>query len=433
MNYELILSLICGALIGTAVVYLLLRRRHAAEIHQLQTEKNRLQSQVNDATTARQRAENEVVQARTQLEAQQRAHQQIVDLMNQEKAEGERRQRESMQKAMDIFSARIKEETTEILQTRQQQLQDDNSRQMEAVVKPLRQQLEQMKQDHADSRLDAEKQTTRLETQIRTMFEKTEQLGTRAENLAKALKNNSKVQGDWGEQMLETILQNSGLLKGQEYDTQVALKDKKGQQFRLDVVIHCPGNRDIVVDAKVSLTAYADYVSADSDEEREQARRRNFESVKSQMELLAGKNYQSLDSHFMNTVIMFIPNEGSYLLALQHDYRILQQSLNKGVFIVCPSNFMFTLQIISMLWYNERKEKNVEKILNDASLLYEKFCIFTNKYAQLRNDINRLSRDYDDASNTLSTGKGNILDRFERMKELGSKISDKNIDQKLLD
>ncbi|MBQ5593348.1 MAG: DNA recombination protein RmuC, partial [Bacteroidales bacterium] len=225
--------------------------------------------------------------------------------------------------------------------------------------------------------------------------------------------------GDWGEQVLENILENSGLRKDHEYFIQHNIKGENNSNIRPDVLIKCPGNKYIVVDSKVSLTAYIDYVNAQTPDQQQAFAKANRDSVKAHIDELASVNYAKYVDNTIEHVLMFVPNEGSYILALQTDPQIGQYAFKKGVLLINPTNLMMSLQLIYNIWQSERQAKNVETIVSESEALYEKFVTFIGTFSKLKKDIESVSKTFDTAENQLTQGRGNIVRRLENLKTLG--------------
>ena len=251
------------------------------------------------------------------------------------------------------------------------------------------------------------------------MLKQTNQISQDATNLADALKNRGKVHGDWGEQVLEDILVGSGLRDGIEYSCQESFKGEKGAELRPDVVINAADGKRIIVDSKVSLTAYADALGADNEEERAQAVHRNCESVKKHVKELAEKQYPKYVENSMNYVLMFIPNEGAYVMAMNHDRSLAQEAFRKGVIIVNPTNLMLTLHLVLQTWQQTRQEDNCKKILEAANGMYDKVIGLVDTCNTLGSQMDTANKTYQKAMNQLSEGTGNVLRRVEGLRELG--------------
>ena len=329
----------------------------------------------------------------------------------------------AMKSQFEAVSARL-------LKERSEEFKDENREHMETFTKPLLKELDNMREMLGRAKEGNDKNIAELNGAIKTMVEQSRKLGIDAENLADALKNRGKVQGDWGEVVLANILSDSGLRENLEYFTQKSYTDENGRELRPDVVVKCSDGSNVIVDSKVSLTAYTDYVSAENDETREAACKENLASIVKHVDELANKNYPKVVPHAVPYVLMFVPNEGSYILAVNKDPAIAQKAYRKGVLIINPTNLMLALNLILLTWQNTRQEENCVNIMKTAEGLYEKFCGFTDNFVKVGRQLNVAQTTYADALAQLKDGKGNILSRFETMKQLGI-TSTKTVNEKL--
>lgn len=318
----------------------------------------------------------------------------------------------AMKSQFEAVSARL-------LKERSEEFKGENREHMETFTKPLLKELDSMREMLGRAKEGNDKNIAELNGAIKTMVEQSRKLGIDAENLADALKNRGKVQGDWGEVVLSNILSDSGLRENLEYFTQKSYTDENGRELRPDVVVKCSDGSNVIVDSKVSLTAYTDYVSAENDEAREAACKENLASIVKHVDELADKNYPKVVPHAVPYVLMFVPNEGSYILAVNKDPAIAQKAYRKGVLIINPTNLMLALNLILLTWQNTRQEENCVNIMKTAEGLYEKFCGFTDNFVKVGRQLNVVQTTYADALAQLKDGKGNILSRFETMKQLG--------------
>ena len=329
----------------------------------------------------------------------------------------------AMKSQFEAISARL-------LKERSEEFKGENREHMETFTKPLLKELDNMREMLGRAKEGNDKNIAELNGAIKTMVEQSRKLGVDAENLADALKNRGKVQGDWGEVVLANILSDSGLRENLEYFTQKSYTDENGRELRPDVVVKCSDGSNVIVDSKVSLTAYTDYVSAENDEAREVACKENLASIVKHVDELADKNYPKVVPHAVPYVLMFVPNEGSYILAVNKDPAIAQKAYRKGVLIINPTNLMLALNLILLTWQNTRQEENCVNIMKTAEGLYEKFCGFTDNFVKVGRQLNVAQTTYADALAQLKDGKGNILSRFETMKQLGITTT-KTVNEKL--
>ena len=347
--------------------------------------------------------------------------------------------KEQVESQLNLIREQMQTTSEKVLKMRQEELGKANSEQMTKIVDPLTQSFKQIKEQMAKMEESVQKVNTEsaerkvsITQTIEALAKETMKVGTQAEDLAKALKNKSKVQGDWGEQVLENILEGSGLRRGEDYLVQHNIKGEENENLRPDIIVRCPGDKNIVIDSKVSLSAYLDYVSAESPEEQKKATKENYDSVKKHIDELSAKNYEKLVGNTISHVLMFIPNEGSYILALQHDPKIAQYAFGKNVLLINPTNLMMSLKLIYNIWQSERQSRNVETIVQESTGLYEKFAGFLDSFSDIGKKIESLHSSFTTAENQLCTGRGNLIKRVESLKDKGI-LPKKSIPDKFLD
>ena len=444
-----IIGFVVACLVATLLCWFLMRKthlQHAAQMQQMQentnTEKSLLRAQVESEYAAKlARAEGDCDNALQQLEAQKQAHEkQLATLREdfqkrleqtkadakvqtmhllQEKDKAFADQEQRFKETTDKLVAQMKTATEDMLKQRQEELGKANTEHVGKLLSPIQQEMENVRKLMADTRSANEKSTSTLEGALREMQKQTQQISQDATNLADALKNRGKVHGDWGEQVLADILSNSGLREGIEYNCQESFKGDKGNELRPDVVVTCADGKRIIIDSKVSLTAYTDALGAESEEERTAAVRRNYESVKKHVKELADKQYPKYVSDSMNYVLLFIPNEGAYVMAMNHDHSIAQEAFRMGVIIVNPTNLMLTLNLVVQTWQNTRQEDNCKKILEAANGMYDKVLGLVDTCNTLGSQLDTAQSTYRRAMTQLSEGQGNVLRRVMGLKDMG--------------
>lgn len=276
-----------------------------------------------------------------------------------------------------------------------------------------------MKRLHAEQELTIKAMREDQERAVKELREQTERIGNDAASLTQALKGDSKMQGDWGEMILDKTLEDCGLIQGQQYFLQENYKDKDGNNFRPDAVIVFPNEERAVIDAKVSLTAYQAAIKEEDATERERYLKEHVSSIKKHVDELSAKNYEKLVPGCIGFVLMFVPYESGYSAALKTDPSILQYAYRKHIIILSPSNLLMALQLTHTMWQNFRMTKNVEEILHQSNELFDKFVTFAETFVKLGVGIERLQQDFSRAKGQLNEGKGNIVRRLEGLKTLG--------------
>ena len=312
------------------------------------------------------------------------------------------------------------------LRERSDQLKSDNSESMQTVLLPLNEQMKQL-----GSLIDSLNKTgisssSRLETLMREMTTQTQKIGNDAVNLTNALKANPKKQGDWGELILDRLLEANGLQKGVHFYAQQFFSkgDGSNRGDKPDVIVRFPGDRGVVIDSKVSLTAYVNYIEAETKEEREQYLKQHVASVRKHVDELAEKGYENLHrpgfiKQLAELVLMFVPNEASYTAALQTEPELYQEALTKNVLIVGPSNMSMALRMAHLLWRNEVQVKNMKKIFDRAALLCAKFAGFSKDMASIGKNLQALTKSYNNAVSKAYIGQGNLMYQFRELEKLG--------------
>jgi DNA recombination protein RmuC len=299
------------------------------------------------------------------------------------------------------------------------------------ILKPLQQQVESFRKRIDEVHSEESRELASLLGEIRTLRELNRRIGKEAENLTRALKGESKTQGIWGEMVLERILEASGLRRGEEFEREVSLRDAQSRRFRPDVIVHLPGGRDIVIDAKTSLRAYERYVNAESDEARRLHARAHLGAVKEHIDALAEKNYAALEGiETLDFIFMFLPIEGALSLALQEDPGLYERALERQIVLVGPTTLLVALRAVESSWKRERQNRNAREIARRAGALYDKFALFAADLEKLGRQIETSQNTYRTLWNRLGQGKGNILRQIEGLRELGAQTS-KELPEKL--
>lgn len=341
----------------------------------------------------------------------------LNDAHEREKREQESRWNESRKAMVEQF----KTLATDTLTERSKQLKQANGEQMDAIIKPLQKQLEGLGKAVADAREAESKNKASLDAVIREMMKQTQKIGTDAVNLTHALKGDSKKQGDWGEMILEQMLENSGLKRGEHYVIQEEVRDEDNHRLRPDVVVRFPRERSVIIDSKVSLTAYARYMAADNDAEREAALKEHVASVRKHVDELAAKDYSRVVQDSIGYVLMFIPNEASYIAAVQAQPELTNEAYRRGVLIVSPTNLLMALQLAFNLWQNEARVQNVEAIFKRAGDLYNKFSDFYSSFEDVGKKLTDATRAFNQAEDRLCRGKGNFVRQVDMLREMGAR------------
>lgn len=396
------------------------------------------------ATTA-QKLSADLAVAKSQLEA---AQKNAADSVNAEREHSQKLLSE-MQKQMETSKKLMQEEmrtmAAQMLSESREHLNAADKERLDALLKPLHERIEAFNQNVTAATKEGASNKTEIKTTfeetikllqevqtstvksiredneraIRELRQQTERIGNDAASLTQALKGDTKMQGDWGEMILETTLESCGLTKNEQFFLQRSYQDAKGNSFRPDAVIDLPGGEHAVIDAKVSLTAYQAAVNATDATEQELFLKEHIKSIKKHIDELSAKNYETIVPNCIGYVLMFVPYESGYAAAIKTDPSILQYAYRKHIILLSPSNLLMALQLTRTMWQNYRMNKNVEEILRASNDLYDKFVSFGETFLKIGTGIQRLQSDYEKAHSQLSEGKGNIVRRLDNMKMLG--------------
>jgi DNA recombination protein RmuC len=324
------------------------------------------------------------------------------------------------------------------LQQREDSLVKANDVHLNAVLNPLKNEIEGMKKSMVDNIKTNSENKASLEKAIEGLMKRTQDIGNDANNLAKALKNESKTQGNWGELILENILEKSGLTEGEHYEKQSAIKDSKGNSIfhdetgsRLipDIVVHYPDNKDLIIDSKVSLTAFVDYCNAADESEKSIALKRHLNSLRNHCKELQKKNYSSYIKSpriSLDYVIMFVPNESAMQLALYEDASLWREAFENGVFITSEQNLLALLRMIQLAWAQVKQARNQQEVFEAVNKLLDRVGEFIKRYEDLGKKIEYLKNSYDDTRSKLYSGNQSVVKAAEKLIDMGGK-SDKLI------
>jgi len=312
----------------------------------------------------------------------------------------------------------------EILEEKSKKFTTQNKENIDAIMNPLKERIKEF-QEKVETvyKVESTERNT-LKGEITTLVDLNKKISEQANNLANALKGDSKTQGNWGEVILERALERSGLEKDKEYRIQYSLKNAEGDRLQPDVVVFLPNNKHIIIDAKVSLTAYEAFINAPGEEEKSQQLLRHLVSVKKHIDELSRKDYQSLiDINTLDFVLLFMPIESSFSIALQSDNELFNYAWDKKIVIVSPTTLLATLYTIASLWRQEKQARNVFEIAEESGKLYDKFYGLIEDLIDVGKKMNSAKISYEEAMKKASSGPGNIVRRIENIKKLGAKTT----------
>jgi DNA recombination protein RmuC len=310
---------------------------------------------------------------------------------------------------------------------------DQNKTAMDQLIVPLREQIGDFKKRVEDVYDKESRDRTALHAEINHLKELNQRISKEAVNLTRALKGDSKARGNWGEVILERVLEASGLQKGREYDVQVSLRDPEGRRYQPDAVIRLPEGKDVIVDAKVSLRDYEAFYGAETPEEKERHLSAHIEAMRTHLRGLVGKRYEALEGvRTLDFILMFVPIEAAFLAAVEKDGDLFAEAFEKNIMVVSPSTLLVTLRTIQNIWRHEYQNRNALEIAKKAGGLYDKFVGFVEALEEVGRQLDKAREAYRTAHDRLAVGKGNLLRRSQELKELGVKAG-KELPQKLLE
>lgn len=343
---------------------------------------------------------------------------------------------------VEAFNNSVREETkaqfkslaADIFSSQSEKFKEANETRLSEILNPLKEDIKDFKRRVDDTYMNSSKERTLLGEQMKRLMELNMSIGKEARDLTEALSGNTKVQGDWGEMVLETILVKSGLVEGENYfvqrtknDDGTQIKNDDNGRLRPDVVVALPDKKCIVIDSKVSLTAYVNYINADNEDDRQRFGKAHLLSVRSHLKELETKRYQDFvgvgNDDRIDYVLMFIPNEHAYMAAMTLDNNLWMEAYEKRVVIISPAHVISTLRLIAQLWTRDKQTKNALKIAEEGGKLYDKFVGFVNDMQTIKQSLGKASEAYASAMSKLHTGRGCIVSKVENLKKLGAKTS----------
>lgn len=405
-----------GLALGLPIVWSFLRLRWAARLAEAQAENDRLTREkgfLEQQLAQEERSKNEM------LRTLQAGYDEAKAAMQERLREQEQHWKEQQQTALDQFRVI----SAQVLEANSNQLKTSNHEQMAALLVPLKEQLAGLGAAVQHTNTTNASNKASLEALIRQMLDQTKRLDAEASNLTKALKGDNKKQGDWGELVLERMLEESGLRKNEEYYLQQTYATETGRGARPDVIVRFPENRCVIIDSKVSLTNYAAYVSAETDDDRRAQLAAHVASIRKHIDELAAKNYADTVQESVGYVLMFVPNEASYIAAVQAQPGLPLEGYSKGVLIISPTNLLMALQLAHNLWQKERQAHSMQKIVDQATGIYNQCYRLTESFEDMGKSLKNAQKAYDKAMDRFQAGRGNLVRRVEGLRQMGINTS----------
>ncbi len=336
-------------------------------------------------------------------------------------------QKKELEEIQKKFTIEFENIAHKILKQNSQKFTTTNQKNISEILNPLKEKIQSFEQKVQETHIQGVRDNTSLREEVKKLYELNSKISEEANNLTKALKGDNKKQGNWGEMVLERILERSGLIKGEEYEIQFTVRNDRNEMLRPDVVIQLPDNKHIIIDSKVSLLAYEQYINAEASEDKEKFSKLHIESLKSHIKSLSIKSYAS--SETFNTpdfVLMFLPIESSFSIAIQQDVELFNFAWDKRVVIVSPSTLLATLKTVESIWKREKQTQNAIEIATEGGRLYDKFASLIDDFKKMGNQLDTVQKTFQEANKKLYTGSGNIIGRVEKLRLLGAKNT-KNI------
>lgn len=431
-----IVFLLIGLLVGCAAAYFFLKSKNEGGLGAA-TEKARLLEAtiaelknelrlINESSDAKLAAERIRIEEHKEELATARAdnnnlHQKLLE------------QRNEIEELNQRFSKEFENLANRILDEKGKKFTELNENNIKNILDPLRLRINEFENKIQQTHVEQEKERSALKEQLRTLTDMNKRMSDETLNLTKALKGEAKTQGNWGEMILEKILEKSGLQKGREYEVQVSFTAENGNRLQPDVIIHLPDEKKLIVDSKVSLVAYERYNSAEDKQQQEQYLQEHIISVRNHVKGLSAKNYQNLyPGSSPDFVLLFIPIEPAFSLAVANDDTLYNEAFERNIILVSTSTLLATLRTIDNIWKQERQSRNVIEIARQSGDLYDKFAAVVEDFVEVGKAMRKSSEVYEGAMKKLHTGKGNVISRFENLKTLGAKVQ-RTINPKILE
>jgi DNA recombination protein RmuC len=433
------LFLITGLIAGIGLGYLLFRLKVAAqkssfleEKANIEKERDILRERLSDQKEAFEKLSSELDAERqktldihSRFARQENENTNLLEKLQNQKSEIEELQKKFTTEFENIAHKILKENTQEFTLVSHKNMSD--------ILNPLKEKILNFEKKVEDTYQKGLKDQTDLQAELKKLFELNARISEEANNLTKALKSDSKKQGNWGEVVLERVLERSGLVKGQEYETQIRTTDADGRGLQPDVIIKLPENKHIIIDAKVSLVAYEAYSSSDDPESQALFLKQHVESIKTHVKGLSEKNYQHAGGFDTpDFVLLFMPVEPAFSSAIQADIGLFNFAWERKIVIVSPSTLLATLRTVASIWKHEKQTQNALDIARQGGALYDKFVGFLKNLEEIGSQIERLSKTYEEAKNKMTDGRGNLIRQVESLKILGAKTT-KSIPDSYLD
>tara|TARA_B100000900_G_scaffold359626_1_gene331228 strand:+ start:268 stop:1407 length:1140 start_codon:yes stop_codon:yes gene_type:complete len=352
--------------------------------------------------------------------------------LNKNTTEDPEKRQDEINSLREVLTLEFKNLANEIFDEKTKKITEVNRENLSNILDPLKENIARFERKVESSNKDAVEFNAILKSEINHLKNETLKMRDDATNLANALRGESKTQGDWGEQQMETILNAAGLERNIHYEKEKNLKNENQDNQRLDYIVKLPGDKCIIIDSKVSLVAYVNYYNAEEKEDKKYYLKEHLKSINNHVTTLANKNYQDLDINQPDYILMFMANEPAFKLAVLEDVSLYNKAIDRNIVMVTNSTLFATLKTVAYMWKQDKANKNAIEIARQAGSLYDKFQSFSEDLIKVGNNLNTTKNTYEDAMKKLTEGKDNLVRKTERLRELGAKTS-KKINSKLIE
>ena len=409
-----IIYFLTGLIVGLGSAYAITRILNMNKRETSLVQEKMIRENAEDLKRELKARENEMLLLTAELSGYKTNNKNLQEKLDQQKDE--------IKILYDKMNIEFKNLANEILEEKTKKFTEQNKENINALLKPLSEKIKDFEKKVEDVYVEEAKQRFSLKEEVKKLADLNFKVGEETKNLTRALKGESKTQGNWGEMILESILEKSGLVKDRQYFVQVTAKDQEGKNLRPDIIVEYPGERWVIIDSKVSLTAYEKYCSSEEKEIQEKALVEHIQSIRTHIVSLSKKNYHELyDVKALDFVMLFMPVEPSYLAAVEKDPELWNFAYEKRILLMSPTNLIAALKMISSLWRQEYQNRNAREIARRSSDLLDKFYGLLDDLIDIGNKLKSVQKSYDDSMNKLSTGKGNLIKRAKDIEALGAK------------
>ncbi|WP_372763716.1 DNA recombination protein RmuC [Litorivivens sp.] len=418
----LVAALIFGLLLGVLIGDLRRRRQSDSEVQAARIDASAYSVKLEAAVAQSQRLSSELTQARQEILEQTNENARLTTRL-EEQAKVHEEKMQVLNSARDQLTSQFKQLSDTIFDHKQKSFNESSRQTLESLLTPFRDQIKEFR-TRVDDIYDREtRDRSSLKEQINQLQQVNQRMSQEALNLTRALKGDSKARGNWGEVILERVLEESGLRKGHEYETQASFTEQDGRRLQPDVVVHLPDDKDIVIDAKVSLVAYEQYVRAEEEAEKKAALQAHVRSLKQHIDGLSLKSYEHIEGiNTLDFVLIFVPIESAFMAAFDSDPELFRVAYEKNIIVVSPTTLLATLRTVQSIWRHEHQNRNAETIAREAGGLHDQFVLMLSSLEDVGKFLDRSREAYEKTLDRISRGRGNLVRRVEKLEKLGAKV-----------